>query len=89
VVAGYFYRNCNCFARPVNIARLVDIARLVNIAGPAGDWDLMSDDWPGADWDPPFDELNFAQRDLHSRSEPETGCRVLRAPDRGAARLTA
>ena len=73
----------------MNIARLVDIARRANIAGPVGDWGPMTDDWPGADWDPPFDELNLAQRDLHSRSEPEAGCRVLRAPDRGAACLTA
>jgi hypothetical protein len=47
----------------------------------------MSHGSPEADWDPPPDELNFPQ--MNSRSEPEACHRELRAPDRGAARLTA
>jgi hypothetical protein len=54
------------------------------------DWDTVSDGSPGAGWDPPFDGLNFAKRDLGSRSEREAGRRELRASDPGAAgRLTA
>jgi len=57
----------------------LNIAHLVKIDCLAGDWDPH--DWLAAGWDPPVDELS-------SRSEPEAGRREIRAPDRGASRLT-
>jgi hypothetical protein len=51
-----------------------------------GDWDPTSDGSSGADWDLPFDDLNFAQKDLHSRSEQEAGSRAIRVRNHGAVR---
>ena len=61
----------------------MNIAHLRDIDCSAADWDRLSDDRQGGDWDPPFDEVRFAQMDLRSPSEPAVGHRELRASDRG------
>jgi hypothetical protein len=62
----------------------VNIAHLLNIDWPAGDWGRISDSYSGGDSGPRSDELNFAKRDLNSRSEPEVGRREIRVADHGS-----